>query len=460
MEEEDNQKQRRKREQLLNLIIARNLSPAKSLTFCGKNLSFVQKNIKMDEYADILQDPNKETVSLGGLYHCNNNGCPICSIFKSERDTKKMIVGEKLIKKEGGSCIFGTLTFRHIGDLEQWKLLGKPGNKKDRFGLRGALSQLKEGTPWVRFNEKYGVRAVAWALDTTFGGPRSSGTHFHEHCVIFLDKELSDIELKEMQKWLYDRWIICCKDNGLSEHGNPTEERGVVLERPRKGENASKYIIKGGWALAQEIGNGSGKKAKVKGRYTVSQLLEFLLDPTDCPLPKNYLEKLIRDYFTVTARRQMVNFNKGFDNSFWMAVDAILKEEKKVEAEANLLPESEEELTPEIVDDLLKKGELKQVLGRIHWQLLGKMNGRILNSDFLTLIEEFGIEEARSCLEEILKMKISDRLLWNIEDSYIVFRDRKGRMFEDLGGGKYRWVEWGMLREKSGALVRCDLIAA
>ncbi|PNK25605.1 hypothetical protein CBR55_32085 [Bacillus thuringiensis] len=143
-------------------------------------------------------------------------------------------------------------------------------------GIKTAYSSMVKTSQWKKERARYGVEHTYSDYEVTDSW--ANGWHLHRNMLLFLDRPLSDDELKAFEDSMFSRWSAGVVKAGMDA---PLREHGVKLDQVSTwGGDAAKmatYLAKG---MSQEL-TGSATKTASKGSYTPFQMLDMLADQSD-----------------------------------------------------------------------------------------------------------------------------------------------------------------------------------
>lgn len=192
---------------------------------------------------DVDRSLETGTAFARGLQSCGHVTCPRCGpiIRRAERDRLEHAVQGHL--DAGGTLLTGVFTlshgpFDHLSDLVA--------------GLEAGRRKAFAGT-WYRDRERFGVVGSTWHLETMWGSPQEglNGWHPHYHTLLFVDRELTDGELDELNARLYGRYSA-----GLKSVGYRSLATFNHLQRVNTASKAAHYVAKD---MAEEMVMGETK---------------------------------------------------------------------------------------------------------------------------------------------------------------------------------------------------------
>lgn len=192
----------------------------------------------------------KNGAKFSGVQQCGSVWtCPVCSAKISEHRRSTIREMADVWQKSGKGLIFITNTIRH-------------GRNDDLRLLLNALSgdifnRYINHRTYKTARKELGYIGRVRALEVTHG--QANGWHPHVHEIWFIDRPLSDKELKELQSQLFKAW-----NKTLINAGFPavTEKRGLTVQNA---SCAADYLTKFGhdpkWDIGHEMTKNHSKKS-------------------------------------------------------------------------------------------------------------------------------------------------------------------------------------------------------
>lgn len=145
-------------------------------------------------------------------------------------------------------------------------------------GVTGTASW-RGGARYEGDKNRFGIVHWLRTVETTHG---KNGWHVHIHCLLFLDKTLTQDQRETMEGRFYERWKRAAKRKGFKA---PTRERGVKIEQALREKSASElgsYMVKGALSsiadtLSREMMSGQvAKQARSEDNRTPFQILDSI----------------------------------------------------------------------------------------------------------------------------------------------------------------------------------------
>lgn len=211
----------------------------------------------LDDQVSVLYHPEHASASYGGLAVCGSVWvCPLCGAKIIGRRAADLAAGATSWRRRGGQIVMLTLTLRHQRGHELRHLLR---------AMNSAYRRIRQGRIFQTFKKHYGLRGTVTAREITHG---KNGWHPHIHALLFVAKPLSDSELAQMRREIYDLWVRALQRSGL----NATFEHGVRVTNTN--DAAADYVTKvsATWSISQEMVNALKKEGR-QGNCTPAQLL-------------------------------------------------------------------------------------------------------------------------------------------------------------------------------------------
>lgn len=228
------------------LSVARDVLPNASTAHCFYSLTKKKNNVP------IVVSKKYKRAGFQNLQTCGSVwACPVCSAKIAERRRMEVLHAMGSYKaRTAGQVLLITRTLPHA-------FTDRLDVVMDR--LKRAEHLYKQGAPYQRIRDRYGIVGTIRNVELTFG---ENGFHPHIHELVFLADGVDQVQLKAD---LLTRWVSACLRAGLEA---PSEAHGLDV---RSGENASSYVTKMGrddapavrqWTGADEVTKSHTKKAK------------------------------------------------------------------------------------------------------------------------------------------------------------------------------------------------------
>ena len=230
--------------------------------------------------------------TCGSVWHC-----PICSARVSEVRRKQIREMVDIWQKSGKGVIFITNTIRHSFDDD----------------LRLMLSNLLD-LVWNRYINHWSYKKLrkdlgyigrVRSIEVTYG---SNGWHPHVHEIWLIDRDLSQSELKTIQKKLFHVWNTTLENAGMM---SVSASRGVTVQN---GSKAADYVAKFGqepkWDIGRELTSGHSKKSLDKKGRTPFDLLR------DSVQGDENASRLFKEYAIAFSGKRQLYFSTGLKDFF------------------------------------------------------------------------------------------------------------------------------------------------
>lgn len=335
---------------------------------------------------------HKETghTFLGGTMICGSSyACPVCAPKIAEERAAEIRKGVSEHVKNGGICIFTTLTFPHQASDKI---------KASMDALKAALTLFRESN-FKRLMKPMGYSGLIRSIETTWG--EANGWHPHSHEIWFLEPEflrdiysmlggkslsvsnLTYLFQSFLKPDLFPLWVSACKRAGLDE---PNYERGMDIKvcetEDQLQERLSDYLTKTGlekppWGVDDELTKLHSKKGKT-GRLTPFDFLREQFNPELTKEQKYRYRCLFAEF--VIARKGVISpyWSPGLKKRFQIKelTDEQIAEEKTEAADLVL------EIPPPI------------------WVFVIGINDH--RAQLLTKVKNEGVEAAKAWLSDLL----------------------------------------------------------
>lgn len=239
-----------------------------------------------------------KTAHWSGVERCASIwGCPVCAaVIRAERAAEIQQAVETH-QAAGGSLVFVTLTLRHTA--------ADPLDVTLNAAIKSWQDMLR-GKGWYTFRDRYGINGYVRAVEVTHG--LANGWHPHVHALFFIDRALTEDQVKEWQSTMSGRWSgFVVKHGG----GEPSELRGVdVRPADQDGTVVAQYLSKIQEAPAepkrQAIGNELARGDMKTGRGRHGRMPFELLDSSSKRDAALWVE-----YINATRGRRAITWSTG-----------------------------------------------------------------------------------------------------------------------------------------------------
>ncbi|GAI19775.1 unnamed protein product, partial [marine sediment metagenome] len=228
-----------------------------------------------------------------GLVHCGSGWKdPVCGHQISIQRAKDIQAVIDPHRKAGGDVVLGTFTLAHNqGDplAPMLKTISK------------AFHLTTSGRAWKKVSDLVGARigVVGWvrSAEITVG---ENGWHPHLHVLFFIDRILTEDEMKALEQFFYERWSDAIEAAG---YGRPSREHGV---RVSHGESAGKYVaLLSKQNLALETVSSGTKQGRQGNRSTLQLQYDWMVHQRDSD------KQLIKEYQLATYRMNQLTWSRG-----------------------------------------------------------------------------------------------------------------------------------------------------
>lgn len=282
-----NYKQHRKTLDKIKKAVVKHNLVSKRISFCG---------CPVPNKTDVLihRDNNnnskiKNIVACGSVWEC-----PTCSNkILSTRQEELNIIGKGWLKDKGSIYLI-TFTIQHSSDDSLEYTLGDSKTK----GITLAYSMMLKHRRFKEYiTNKYGLKFSVRGLECTYG---VNGFHVHIHSLFYLENSLTDKQIEELKRDLFELWLSVCKNSRLKL---PNFKHGIDIVN---GSNAGKYIAK--WSSSNELSSPTHKKGK-NGNFTIWQLQNFLINPDESPLPVERLKAILKEYYSAFKGKKLLTWS-------------------------------------------------------------------------------------------------------------------------------------------------------
>lgn len=237
-------------------------------------------------------------------------------------------------------------------------------------GITGTASW-RGGVRYEGDKKRFGIVHWLKSVEVTHG---VNGWHVHIHCLLFLDRTLSDDERETMENRFYERWRAGAERKGFKA---PSRKHGVKIEkalREKSVNDLGAYMAKGALSsvaetLAWEITAGhTAKEARSNDNRTPFQILDSIRKTGDFSR-KNSDVKIWAEWESSSLGRRQMAWSKGAKEA--LGVLDVSDEEAEELAEATTTGyevarvdfdewNREQENGEKLCDDLVKRGDIAE----------------------------------------------------------------------------------------------------
>lgn len=263
----------------------RRLTQAKSSAFCWFPTS---------QYVAI--DVGHQGIAhVTGIQRCGSPWCcPTCAPVVRERRAKDIDQGLSRLLAEGGGAVLVSLTTRHH----------RRDPLADRLDVVAqALRLCLRGNAWDRRRRRLGFLGAIKAVEITWGS--ANGWHPHCHAVLTFQRPLTPEEVRDLEDWLYGRWLHVLEQKGL---GSITRAHGVDVRTVSSASELAGYLTKveGGWGVGLELARSDLKAAKRDGSLNPVGILREFVETGD-----KQMLMLWREFESATHGKRAVVWSPG-----------------------------------------------------------------------------------------------------------------------------------------------------
>lgn len=179
-------------------------------------------------------------------------------------------------------------------------------------GITGTASW-RGGARYEGDKKRFGIAHWLKSVEVTHG---KNGWHVHIHCLLFLDRNLSDDERETLENRFYERWRSAAQRKGFKA---PSRKHGVRIEKALREKNTDAlgvYMAKGALSsvaesLSWEITAGqTAKEARSQDNRTPFQILDSIRKSGDFS-HKNVDVQLWLEWEESSLGRRQMAWSKG-----------------------------------------------------------------------------------------------------------------------------------------------------
>lgn len=183
-----------------------------------------------------------------GVFFCDSAWlCPVCAPRQAkERETRVAEVYDMVWSKKGTTPMM-TVTVRHTRKMALLDV---------KRVVESAARAVRQGAPWKRIKEKYGVFGVLTAPEVTWSAEH--GWHYHLH--IGIPSMATEKQALELGEWFLERYMSYVRKKGFNVL-RKAQDATVMQSR----EAAISYLAKGVTTSADavwELVGGANKRGK------------------------------------------------------------------------------------------------------------------------------------------------------------------------------------------------------
>jgi len=202
------------------------------------------------DYLTVLHSLSMAKSYFGGLSTCGSVwACPVCSSKISEKRKTEVVTASNLHKEVGGGLYMVTMTWAHSrhDDLQQMV-----------NSSREALRKLRIRTAYLTNLKTIGYVGMIRSFEVTHGDVNGWHPHFHE--LWFVKEKLTDKQLFDWKRVLFEQWWKQCVKAKL---GEPNRTVGITII---EAESAAEYVSKFGRQPRWDVGSELTKHQKKNGK--------------------------------------------------------------------------------------------------------------------------------------------------------------------------------------------------
>lgn len=261
------------------------------------------------EGVSIVKSARVDSVRFSGLQTCGSVWhCKVCGTRISEVRKLEVRHAVDTWLAAGHGVLFVTNTFPHARADDLREMLAKL--------LDVAWNRYINHRSYKRVRKLLGYLGRIRALEVTWS--EQNGWHPHVHEIWFIEKPLSDKEMKAVKSELFKVWKVTAKGAGFKA---PSYKHGLDVQGA---ESAADYIAKFGteprWEIAKEMAKSHIKKSRDrKGRTPFDLVREY------AETGASYAADLFREYAVAFAGKTQLYWSQGLKGEF--KIDEISDEQ-------------------------------------------------------------------------------------------------------------------------------------
>lgn len=180
---------------------------------------------------------------FSGLQTCGSVwSCPVCAEKVNAGRQAELEAGIRAWLADGHALLFGTLTLRHHRGDRLADLLDaiSPAWNRTTSGAGVAWNGSKRATGDRGDRARFGIEGYVRVVETKWG--QGNGWHPHVHFLLFIDKELSKTEVRDLEARMFGRWEAALAKQGKGY--STLAGVGIDLRPVRDGAGMSDYFTK------------------------------------------------------------------------------------------------------------------------------------------------------------------------------------------------------------------------
>jgi hypothetical protein len=278
-------------------------------------------------------------VWMNNLITCNSVWtCPLCSSKITERRVRELQSVLRVIDKPS---LFLTLTFAH-----------QHGDDLDRLlkMIYATWRRFRQGGGWQKLKDTYGWWADVRTTELTHGW---NGWHPHMHILLWLENDLSEYRLKQLEADIKDRWLAVLEKEG----GSASWDKGAYLVR--SDDHLSRYLNKmsSNWDIAREIAKYPTKVAEARGSSPFQLLLDSPRDPEAADL--------FRTYAKAIKGHKQLSYSRSPD--IRKVAGLKIMDDDEIAEMSTDSPEEVYHLDPKTFQELARRGKRADLIWRLRY---------------------------------------------------------------------------------------------
>lgn len=248
-------------------------------------------------HVSLLHSSSINRAYFGNLAICGSVwACPVCSTKISERRKVEIVHASNLHKAATGGLYMVTMTWAHSRH-DDLQIMVKTS--------RDVLAQLRKQRPYIKNLKAIDYVGMIRAFEVTHGDKNGWHPHFHE--LWFLKRKLTDKQLFDWKRILFEQWSKQCVHAGL---GKPNRKFGITII---EAESAAEYLIKFGRLSRWDVGSELTKHQQKHGRNGSRSPWDFLRLYADGERRFSYL---FMEYLNAFYGARQVYWSNGLKKVF------------------------------------------------------------------------------------------------------------------------------------------------
>lgn len=168
------------------------------------------------------------TARTTGVFFCDSAWlCPVCAPKRAKARQERVALVYDIVQAFKGQTPMITITVRHRKGMSLAQV---------KAAVDAAFRKVRQGAPWKRAKEKYGIFGVLSAPEVTWS--RAHGWHYHIH--VGIPCQTSVAGARELGAWFIDRYLSYIRAEGFE-----ALRKAQDVTVPASRDAAADYLAKG-----------------------------------------------------------------------------------------------------------------------------------------------------------------------------------------------------------------------